>query len=70
MLKLLATDGPLKSIAKPINDAVEWITGSGGKQTEEGAEGKNAGGGNGDTQGDGGETAAEEGANLLAHGRS
>ncbi len=32
MLKLLATDGPMSSVTKPINDAVEWVTGTGKKE--------------------------------------
>ena len=50
MLKLLATDGPLKSIAKPINDAVEWVTG-GSKPDDDHTAG----------QEDGGEKPAENG---------
>ena len=44
MLKLLATDGPLKSIAKPINDAVEWVTGSSKSKDDAQADGEEDGG--------------------------
>ena len=52
MLKLLATDGPLKSIAKPISDAVEWVT---GKKEDAGEEG------HADGHADGGEGSAGKG---------
>ena len=69
MLKLLATDGPLKSIAKPINDAVEWITGSSGKQKEDGAEGNVKDGGNDGAQKDAGEN-VEKGEHCSAGNQS
>ena len=57
MLKLLATDGPLKSVTKPISDAVDWVTG----KTED----KNADG-HADGHAEGGEASAEQGEGLTS----
>ena len=57
MLKLLATDGPLKSIAKPINDAVEYFT---GKKEDTDADG------HADGHADGGDANAEKGKGLTS----
>ena len=60
MLKLLATDGPLKSITKPINDAVEWVTGGGEKDDAHGDA-------HATEQKDGDEKTAEKGEAAVKH---
>ncbi len=59
MLKLLATDGPMSSVTKPINDAVEWVTGTGKNKEDAGADG------NADGHADGGDADAEKGAGFT-----
>ena len=58
MLKLLATDGPMSSVTKPINDAVEWVTGTGKKEDADAD-------GHADGHADGGDANAEEGKGLT-----